>query len=213
VHTTEVYDTMLKTAKHIPFLLIYSRIITAIVIGLITYMEVQNQAILIVVLMSVGLVTDIFDGIIARKLNVSSEKLRTWDSNVDQFFWLMVIGSIFYANLDFVKDNLFWIGSILVLESLCYLLSFLKFKRTIATHSILAKAWTLSLLGFLIDLTLHSSSNVPFIICITLGVISRVEILFIILRLNNWTTDVPSIFSVSKLNNGIMIKKNKLFNS
>ncbi len=203
---------MLITRKHIPFLLIYSRILIAMAIGLITYLGVQNQAILIVILMSVGLVTDIFDGIIARKLNVSSRKLRIWDSNVDQFFWLIVIGSIFYANFDFVKENLLWIGSIVVLESLCYLLSFLKFKKTIATHSILAKAWTLSLLGFLIDLTLHSTSHVAFIICIALGIISRVEILFIILKLNNWTTDVPSIFSVSKLNSGTLIKKNKLFN-
>lgn len=203
---------MLTSKKLIPFLLIYSRILIAMAIGIITYLDIQNQAILIVILMSTGLVTDIFDGIIARKLNVSSRKLRIWDSNVDQFFWLIVIGSIFYANFDFVKENLLWIGSIVALESLCYLLSFLKFKKTIATHSILAKTWTLSLLVFLIDLTLHSTSNVAFIVCITLGIISRVEILFIILKLNNWTTDVPSIFSVSKLNNGIQIKKNKLFN-
>jgi CDP-diacylglycerol--glycerol-3-phosphate 3-phosphatidyltransferase len=199
--------------KNIPFLLIYSRILIGIVIGLIAYYEVKNHAAWIVVLMSFGLITDIFDGIIARKLNVSTERLRIWDSNVDQFFWLMVIGSIFYLNIDFVKENIFWIGAIILLELICYLISYLKFKKSIATHSILAKVWTLSLLVFLIDLTLNSTSQIPFIICIILGIISRVEIILIIIKLKEWTTDVPSILSVSKINDGIPIKKNKLFNS
>jgi len=197
----------------IPFLLIYSRILIGIAIGLIAYYEVNNYAVLIVVLMSLGLITDIFDGIIARKLNVSSERLRVWDSNVDQFFWLMVIGSIFYLNSDFVKENSIWIGTIIVLELMCYLISYIKFKKSIATHSILAKVWTLSLLGLLIDLTLHSTSQIPFIICMVLGILSRIEILLIIKKLKVWTTDVPSIFVVSKINNGIPIKKSKLFNS
>ncbi len=199
--------------KKIPFLLIYSRILIGITIGLIAYYGVKNYAVLIVVLMSLGLITDIFDGIIARKLNVSSEKLRVWDSNVDQFFWLIVIGSIFYLNVDFVKENIIWIGTIILLELICYLISYIKFKKSIATHSILAKVWTLSLLGFLIDLTLNSTSQIPFIICIVLGITSRIEILLIIKKLKEWTTDVPSIIVVSKINNGIPIKKNKLFNS
>jgi len=98
------------------------------------------------------------------------------------------------------------------LEVMAYIISYGKFKRSIATHSILAKFWTLTLLGFLIDLVLNSTSYLPFIICIALGIISRIEIILIILKLKKWTTDVPSIFVVSKINRGIQIKKNKLFN-
>lgn len=75
-----------------------------------------------------------------------------------------------------------------------------KFKRTIATHSYLAKFWTLTLLAFLIDLTLHSNSNLPFKICAAFGIISRIEIILIILGLKKWTTDVPSILSVGRIN-------------
>lgn len=163
--------------------------------------------------MSIGLITDIFDGIIARKLNVSTEKLRIWDSNVDQFFWVITIGSIFYLNIDFVKDHWKWIGSIVILEVVCYLISYLKFKKSIATHSLQAKFWVLTLLAFLIDLALNSTSQIPFIICIVIGVTSRIEIILIILKLKKWTTDVPSIFAVSKINSGVPVKKSKLFNS
>ena len=199
--------------KKIPFLLIYSRILIGIVIGFIAFYEVKHHQLLIVILMAIALLTDIFDGIIARKLNVTSEKLRIWDSNVDLFFWLATIVSIFYLNFNFVWENGLWIGSIILLELLSYLISFIKFKKTIATHSILAKFWTITLLLFLIDLCLNGSSQVPFFICVGLGIISRIEILLIIVNLKKWTTDVPSIFVVKKINQGIPFKKNKLFNS
>lgn len=135
-----------------------------------------------------------------------------WDSNVDLFFWLIVIASIFYLNVDFVLKNAVWIGAVVFLELLAYGISYVKFKKSIATHSILAKFWTLSLLWFLIDLALHSTSHVPFIVCITLGMISRIEINLILFNLKKWTADVPSLLAVSKINNGIPIKKNTLFN-
>ncbi|NAS32181.1 CDP-alcohol phosphatidyltransferase [Flavobacteriaceae bacterium R38] len=198
--------------KNLPFLLIYSRIVIALLIGSIAYLKVENFRVLIVVLMIVGLLTDIFDGIIARKLEVSSEKLRIWDSNVDQFFWIVVIASVFYLNSIFIKENYLPILIIVALEVLAYIISYLKFKRTIATHSILAKFWTITLLIFLIDLVLNSNSNLLFLICIILGVVSRIEIIMIILSLKKWATDIPSIFLVRKINRGEVIKKNKLFN-
>ncbi|SFU66922.1 CDP-diacylglycerol--glycerol-3-phosphate 3-phosphatidyltransferase [Pustulibacterium marinum] len=199
--------------KKIPFLLIYSRIVLCLLIALLAILKMDNYAIWIVAFMSLGLITDIFDGIIARKLNASTEKLRIWDSNVDQFFWMTIIVSIFYLNIDFLKENYVWIGIVIFLELLAYVFSYWKFKKSIATHSILAKFWTLSLLWFLIDLVLNSSSQIPFIVCIFLGILSRIEIHLIIINLKNWTTDVPSIWVVSKINRGIAIKKNKLFNS
>lgn len=199
--------------KSIPFLLIYSRILIAIIIGLLTYFSKATVTdYWIVSLMVVGLLTDVFDGIIARRLNVSSEKLRVLDSNVDQFFWLVVIASIFYLNFKYIQENYWGILIILILEFSCYAISYVKFKKPIATHSILAKMWTLSLLAFLIDLTINHTSSIPFIICIILGIISRTEIILIVLKLKKWTTDIPSIFVVSNINKGIPIKKNKLFN-
>lgn len=198
--------------KNIPFLLIYSRILLGIFIGIIALWPIENYPIWIAGLMTTGLITDFFDGVIARHFNVASEKLRVWDSKVDQFFWITSIAAIFYLNIDFVKEHLFWIGCILTFEIAANLTSHLKFKKSIATHSILAKIWTLTLLTFSIDLVLHADSSAPFIACIILGIISRIEIIAIILKLDKWTTDVPSIFVVSKINMGVPFKKSKLLN-
>ncbi len=125
--------------KNIPFLLIYSRILIGILIVILAIIQIDSYPIWIVSLMSLGLLTDVFDGILARKLNVSSQKLRIWDSNVDQFFWLAVISSIFILNINFVKSNILWLSLIVLFEIMAYVISYLKFKKSIATHSILAK--------------------------------------------------------------------------
>ena len=196
----------------IPFYLIFSRFFLGIVIVLLAFAVHAPVANWIVGIMFIGLLTDFFDGYLARKMHVSTEKLRIYDSNVDQFFWIATIVSIFYLNRVFVLQHWMWILNILVLEILCYLVSYIKFGKPIATHAILSKVWTLSLLIFLTDLCLNSESNIAFKICVLLGVISRIEILLIVLRLSKWTTDVPSILSVPNINKGIPIKKNIFFN-
>jgi CDP-diacylglycerol--glycerol-3-phosphate 3-phosphatidyltransferase len=198
--------------KHIPFGLIISRLVIGFICVFLAFSKYEFVNITIVILIITGLLTDVFDGIIARKLNIATEKLRIWDSNVDVIFWLCVIFSVFYLNQNYIIENYILITVILILEIISYIISFIKFKRTIATHSILAKFWTLTLLAFLIDLTLNSTSWYWFYGCIILGIISRLEIITIILALKKWTTDVPSLLSVKNLNKGLPIKKFKLFN-
>ncbi len=163
--------------------------------------------------MVIGLLTDVFDGILARKLGTSTERLRVLDSNVDQFFWLVSMASIFYMNWNFVAQHYFFILVIAILELAIYLISWIKFKRTVATHSILAKLWTLTLLWFLVELSITGSSFLGFWTCVTLGIISRLEIIAIICYLKSWATDIPSIIAVRKINAGLPVKKFKLFNS
>ena len=140
------------------------------------------------------------------------KNLRIWDSNVDQFFWLMVIGSIFYLRFLEIKPLFLTICILIFFELLAYLISYIKFKKTVATHSLLAKFWTLTLLTFLLELLLNHSST-TYLFCLIVGLVSRLEIIFIILKLKSWATDIPSIFAVDKINKGMPIKKSKLFNS
>jgi len=47
----------------------------------------------IVAAMTIGLLSDIFDGIIARRLGVATPSLRRLDSQTDAAFWLAVLAS------------------------------------------------------------------------------------------------------------------------
>jgi CDP-diacylglycerol--glycerol-3-phosphate 3-phosphatidyltransferase len=201
-----------RMMKKLPFVLIYSRILLAISILPLVFLQVTNYEIWIAVLLIAGLLSDIFDGIIARQQQVSSEKLRTWDSNADQLFWLIALGSIAFLRSEILLPLQPQVILILVLEGLTYLISYSRFKRTVATHSLLAKLWTLSLLTFLIEVLLFETSH-SFSYCFWLALISRAEIIAILLLLKEWTTDVPSVWVVAKINRGEKVKKSKWFNS
>ena len=195
----------------LPFLLIYNRLILGLIIPTILILGVPQASILATLLIIGGLITDVFDGIIARRMGISSESLRIWDSNVDQFFWLAIISSVFYIHYQSILPHLKTITIVIILEVIAYTLSYIKFNKSIATHSILAKIWTLCLMVWIIEIIL-CQSNYTFPICFGLGIISRVEIILIIIMLKKWVTDVPSIIVVGKINRGEGVKKSKWFN-
>ena len=79
----------------IPITLIYSRLIIGFLIILLGILQAGYHKEIIVALLTVGLLTDIFDGIIARKMRVSTQKLRRLDSSVDQVFFISVVVSAY----------------------------------------------------------------------------------------------------------------------
>lgn len=198
--------------SHIPISLVYSRLVLGILILTLSIIKVENYGFIAVILLSIGLLTDVFDGIIARKLNVSTEKLRRLDSSVDQLFFLSYALATYFQYPDFFKQNSLTIIALLSTEVACYLLCFIRFRKEVATHSIGAKIWTLVLFATLIQLTLQGESTWLFSICFWLGMLTRIEILAIIASLKEWTNDVPSLYHALQLRKGKPIQRHKLFN-
>jgi phosphatidylglycerophosphate synthase len=196
----------------IPKILIYSRIFFGVIIILLGIFKPELFRAIIIALIVLGLLSDIFDGIIARRLNISTEKLRRMDSTVDQFFWLCIVVSAYIVSPVFFKDNLVAILILLALEATCYVISFLKFKKEVATHAIASKIWTLFLFATLIQVIATGNSVLLFYVCFYLGVISRLEIIFILLILKDWTNDIPTVYHAVLIKKGKPIKRHKLFN-
>lgn len=197
---------------HLPKFLIWSRIVISPVMIALAFIAESRAGIFINLLAVYGLVSDIFDGIIARKLGVSSEKLRRLDSTADQIFWLSVLASTFLSAQDFFYNHWAELGFILILEAATYGCSFIRFRKEVATHSLLAKFWTLSLFATVFELNSSGSSGIIYSVCFYLGIISRLEILAILLTLRNWPNDVPSLYHAWQLRQGREISRNKLFN-
>ena len=169
-------------------------------------------AALAVGLITAGLLTDIFDGIIARQLGVSTEKLRRLDSTVDQVFWASVVGATWLACPEFFRQHAAQLLILLGLEALTYAVCYLKFRKEIATHSWAAKAWVVVSFAALVQIITTCESGVLFGIAYYLGVLSRLEIVAIILLLRRWTNDVPTAWHASQLRHDKPIKRHKLFN-
>ena len=198
--------------KKIPKLLIYSRIVSGIVILLLSIYTPLHFQTMVVILVFWGLVSDIFDGIIARRFNISTSALRRLDSGVDQFFWLAIIAGCYIISPAFFKNNYLEIIIILALEGLCYVTSYIKFKKEVATHAIASKIWTLILFVTLIQLIATGNSNVLFKICFYLGVLTRLEIIVMLILIKSWTNDIPTVYHAFLLRNNKAIKRHKLFN-
>ncbi|MDR6373016.1 CDP-diacylglycerol--glycerol-3-phosphate 3-phosphatidyltransferase [Chryseobacterium bernardetii] len=197
----------------IPVILIFSRLIIGFIIIALSLIKIENYQAITVVLLSIGLLTDIFDGIIARYLHVSTQKLRRMDSTVDQVFFISVGVAAYIQCPEFFKTNVSRISILAGAEALIYLVSFLKFRKEVATHSIGAKIWTLLLFGTLIQVILQCRSIILFNLCFWVGLLTRAEIIAILLLLKTWTNDVPSVFHSIQLRKGKTIKKSKMFNS
>lgn len=174
-------------------------------------LENKIRAIL-VVLIILGILSDIFDGIIARKLKVSSEKIRRLDSQVDVIFWLCVGWCVWILNPKFITENQFPIILVFVMEGLTYVFSFMKFGKETCTHAILSKLWGISLMIVFISIIGFSYLGIAFYGCIAIGIIAHIDVYMIIYFLPRWTHDVPSCYHAYLLKKGIPIKKNKLFN-
>jgi phosphatidylglycerophosphate synthase len=198
--------------KHIPIGLIYLRIFIGVTLLILSLLHVPHYNIIAVVLFSAGLLSDIFDGIIARHLNISSEKLRRMDSSADQVFFILTVAATFITCPDFFYNHYIMLTVLFGTELLTYVLCFIKFRKEVATHAILSKLWTLVMFATLIQIMTTCSSGLLFNICFYVGMISRFEIIGILLLLRQWTNDVPSLYHAVLLRQGKPIKRHKLFN-
>lgn len=197
---------------NLPKLLIYSRLFAGFLMVYFSATQVEHYKIIAVGLICYGLVSDIVDGIIARRLKISNENLRRLDSGVDQVFWLSVLAATYLQCKSFFIDNALQLVILLGSEALIYVVCYLKFRKEVATHAISSKIWTLSICATFIQVILTCNSTTLFQICFYLGIATRLEIIGILLILNTWTNDVPSLYHAIMIRRGKEIKRNDLFN-
>ncbi len=198
--------------KKIPMLLIWSRLVIGLFLIAFSLSHSGLFSSVAIILITIGLLTDIFDGIIARRLNISTTHLRRLDSIIDQIFWISIAIACYIRYPDFFHTNKIKLIILVSIEILTYIISYLRFKKEVATHAISSKLWTLILFATLIQLIATSSSTFLFNICFIVGVITRIEIISILLLIRRWTNDIPSVYHAVLLRKGKTIKRNKLFN-
>ncbi|MFD0749435.1 CDP-alcohol phosphatidyltransferase family protein [Mucilaginibacter calamicampi] len=198
--------------KSIPYLLILFRLLLGPVMIWLAYSNGEALRFVLAVLILLGILSDIFDGIIARRLNVSTVKMRRIDSTTDLFFWLCVAWCAWLLNPQVILDNRYLIIIILIMEGLTYVLSFLKFKKENATHALISKFWAVTLFIAFISLIGFGYGGVPLLITFIVGVIAHIDVYLIILLLPKWMPDVPSCWHALQIRQGKEIKRNKLFN-
>jgi CDP-diacylglycerol--glycerol-3-phosphate 3-phosphatidyltransferase len=199
--------------KQLPYILIYLRLALGLVIIPLSLLHVPHFAAIALGFLAFGLVSDFLDGYIARHLGVSTERLRRLDSSIDVIFFTGIsVATVIHCPDFLLREKRFPLIALITAEALTYGVSYFRFQREVATHSIGAKVWTLFLFATLVELLLHCRSGLLFEITFWLGLATRLEIAVIYLLLRNWTTDVPTVWHALQLRKGRSIKRYKVFN-
>src|SRR5215470_13238734 len=136
--------------------------------------------------------SDVFDGIVARRLGVATEGLRRADSVVDAFFYLAALVALILRAPQVVLAGLPGIVVLVLLEATRLLVERRKFGRMAAYHMWSAKVWGIALwLGFS-EAFVTGRAGPFFWSAIVIGVLADLEGLAASCILSSWQHDVPS---------------------
>jgi phosphatidylglycerophosphate synthase len=198
--------------KKLPFILVWSRLLTGLATVIVALRFSNVYPAFAATAIIYGLVSDVLDGIIARQQGVSTEKLRRLDSGIDQVFWLSIIASAFIQHPSFFHKNIWYIVVLMSVEALTYVISYARFRKEVATHAITSKLWALTLFATLLQLVQTGDASFWFTLCFYIGIVTRAEIVAILLLLRKWTNDVPSVYHAILIRQGKPIRRHNLFN-
>ncbi|MBE9140047.1 CDP-alcohol phosphatidyltransferase family protein [Nodosilinea sp. LEGE 07088] len=140
-----------------------------------------------------AVLSDIFDGIIARRLNVVSSFLREADSRADLCLYLCVLASIWQVFPDVVGGFALPLGITALAQGLQWGASLIKYGRLASYHSYSAKIWGLSLAVATIALFGFGYAGVTFWATLVIGTLHNLEEVAMTLILPRWTFDVVTI--------------------
>jgi CDP-diacylglycerol--glycerol-3-phosphate 3-phosphatidyltransferase len=146
----------------------------------------------LVAMLTAGVISDIFDGIIARRLGVATPALRQADSAVDVLFWVRVFGAVWRRVPGLLWQHALVIGAFLAMEVACQVLCLARFRRLVATHTYAAKSWGLVLFaGFAV--LLFAPNGLTIILMCLYGIAVDIEIFGILVLAARYPIDIPSI--------------------
>lgn len=137
--------------------------------------------------------SDIFDGILARRWGTENTPLRVADSIADTIFYLGVLAAILIRHREVLLQSLLLLSLLLALEAMRMVFDWFKFRRMASYHTYSAKLWGLSLAAASIAVLTFDSSLWLLTLTLLLGILCDIEGLTISFILPIWTCDVKTI--------------------
>lgn len=157
-----------------------------------------------------GLLSDIFDGVLARRWNCASAAVRLFDSMADIVFYLGCAAALWIREPHLMRSLLLPIAVLLGLEALKFAFVMLKFGKPTSYHSYLAKTWGLVLAMMVVmSFTTHMAAlRTVWWIALTLGVLSCLEGLAMSVILPEWRHDLKTLWRALEVRRQILLERN-----
>jgi len=147
----------------------------------------------------VAFLSDVFDGVIARRLDVATPSLRRLDSAADTLFYIACAFAAWRLYPTAIVAHRASLSILVGLEVLRYVIDLAKFRREASYHMWSSKLWGISLfVGFYWMLVLRST-GLTLSFAVYAGIVADLEGVLISVLLPRWQADVPSVFHAMTL--------------
>lgn len=177
--------------RHVPALLIGFRALLGPVLVGLSFSGVGGAW--FALLLVLGLLSDILDGVVARRLGVATAHLRLADSVTDGVFVLCVGVALLHSHFEALRPLFPLLGIYLLTDIVGWLFDLTKFRRLAAYHAYTTKLTGLLLCAAALRLSLaHDPSWLRW--ALVLGTFNHLERLAMSLILPRWTPDVPTLW-------------------
>jgi CDP-diacylglycerol--glycerol-3-phosphate 3-phosphatidyltransferase len=138
--------------------------------------------------------TDAIDGFLARRLNISSARGAQLDSIGDQLTLIAGLVGLWFFEPEFILDNLVLIGIAFIPYLLQMGIAFLKYGKTTAFHTYLAKSSAILQAGFILWALFFGPVIPLFYAVIAIGILETIEEIALIFMYDTWVKDVKGVF-------------------
>ena len=148
--------------------------------------------------LAAGFVSDVYDGVVARRFGVATAALRRLDSAVDTIFYLAAAFCAWRLHPAAIVSHRWLIAAVIATLVIDHAFEYWKFGREASYHAWLAKTWGASLFAALVFLFV-AGDDWLLTVALCLGVASHVENFLITLTLREWRHDVKSVLAARRI--------------
>ena len=152
--------------------------------------------------LTAAFLSDVFDGVIARRINVATPSLRRLDSAADTIFYLAAVFAVWHLYPAAISERLIPLSVLVVLELTRYVIDLAKFGREASYHMWSSKLWGIALFAGFLSVLGYGSSGLLVTLAVYIGILADVEGLAISVVLTEWKSDVPTLLHALQLRQG-----------
>jgi CDP-diacylglycerol--glycerol-3-phosphate 3-phosphatidyltransferase len=157
-----------------------------------------NGLALAVIVLS-ALLSDIFDGVLARRWGCDTAAVRLFDTLADTVFYLCTAIALWFGAGHVLRGYGLLLVGLAVFEGFRFAFDGWKFGKPASYHSYLAKTWGLMLASAIIAGFAMGRTNVLMPVALWIGVLCNIEGLAMSLMLPEWHRDVKTLAAAWRL--------------
>jgi CDP-diacylglycerol--glycerol-3-phosphate 3-phosphatidyltransferase len=146
-----------------------------------------------------AVVSDIFDGVLARRWHCDSAPVRLFDTLSDTFFYLCAGVALWMTRPDIYRHNGDLLLVVLAMEAFHFGFDYAKFGKPASYHSWLAKSWGITLATALMTALATPFGSPLITLSLIVGIACKAEGLAMSFMLTKWTRDVRTLAAAWEL--------------